>query len=136
MLETRPGLVGLHHVALTVSDVERSAEWYSRTLGFERLGELPHERFDRLALRHPEMPLLLTLLSHHGCPAGRFDETVTGLDHLAFRTQSPDDVDTWQRWLSTQEVICSDVKNGALPRSRLITFSDPDGIQIECYYSG
>ncbi|SDY93676.1 Catechol 2,3-dioxygenase [Modestobacter sp. DSM 44400] len=104
-------------------------------LGFERLGVLPHERFERLALRHPEMPLLLTLLSHHGCPAGGFDETVTGLDHLAFRTPSPADINTWRQWLATQQVNCSDVKDGALPGSRLITFRDPDGIQIECYCS-
>jgi glyoxylase I family protein len=135
MHETRPGLAGLHHIALTVSDVGRSAEWYTRVLGFERLGVLPHERFERLALRHPEMPLLLTLLSHHGCPAGRFDETVTGLDHLAFRAPSPADIDTWRQWLATQQVNCSDVKDGGLPGSRLITFRDPDGIQIECYYS-
>jgi glyoxylase I family protein len=132
---TRPGLAGLHHIALTVSDVERSAEWYTRVLGFERLRVLPHDRFERLALRHPEMPLLLTLLSHHGRPGGRFDETVTGLDHLAFRTPSPADIDTWRQWLATQQVDCSDVKDGALPGSRLITFRDPDGVQIECYYS-
>jgi glyoxylase I family protein len=135
MHETRPSLVGLHHISLTVTDVERSAEWYSRTLGFERRGVMPNERFERLALGHPEMPLLLTLTSHHGRPAGRFDETVTGLDHLAFRTRSPEDVDTWRTWLVAQQVACSDVKDGALPGSRLITFRDPDGVQIECYFS-
>ncbi len=135
MQETLPSLAGLHHIALTVSDVERSAEWYTRVLGFGRLRALPHERFERLALRHPEMPLLLTLLSHHGCPAGRFDETVTGLDHLAFRTPLPADINTWRQWLATQQVNCSDVKDGALQGSRLITFRDPDGIHIECYYS-
>ena len=135
MQETRPGLVGLHHIALTVSDVERSAEWYTRVLGFELLRALPHERFERLALRHHEMPLLLTLLSHHGCPPGRFNETVTGLDHLAFRTPSPADIDAWRQWLADQQVDCSEVKDGALPGSRLITFRDPDGVQIECYYS-
>ena len=61
--------------------------------------------------------------------------TWTGLDHLAFRVPAPQDVDAWKRWLETRHVPCSEVKDGALPDSRLITFRDPDGIQIECYYS-
>ncbi len=135
MPDSPPSLAGLHHVTLSVRDLQRSAEWYVRFLGFERLRELPHEKFDRLALRHPEMPLLLTLVSHHDGPHDTFDETRTGLDHLAFRTRSADDVEAWRTWLDSQHVLCSEVKDGALPGSRLITFRDPDGIQLECYYS-
>ncbi len=130
-----PSLAGLHHVTLTVSDVQRSADWYMRTLGFQRLGEIPHERFARLALRHPEVEPLLVLVSHHGAPAGRFDETVVGLDHLAFRAASAEDVDAWRGWLVARSVSCSEVKDGALPGSRLITFRDLDGVQLECYFS-
>lgn len=135
MPDTRPGLGGVHHVALTVTDVDRSADWYSAALGFERLGELPHERFRRLALRHPDVALVVTLLSHHGAPTVAFDETRTGLDHFAFRVPSREDVEAWKSWLETRQVVCSEVKDGALPDSRLITFRDPDGIQIECYFS-
>lgn len=135
MPDSRPGLGGVHHVALTVTDVDRSADWYAGVLGFERLAELPHERFRRLALRHPDVALMVTLLSHHDAAIGPFDETRTGLDHLAFRVAAPDDVDAWKTWLEARQVDCSEVKDGALPGSRLITFRDPDGIQIECYYS-
>jgi catechol 2,3-dioxygenase-like lactoylglutathione lyase family enzyme len=118
-----------------VSDVHGSAEWYVRVLGFERPRELPHARFERLALRHPDMPLLLTLVAHRDVVHDTFDETRTGLDHVAFGTRTPDDVDAWRRWLVTQQVPCSEVKDGALPGSRLVTFRDPDGIQVECYFS-
>ena len=33
----RPALAGIHHVAITVSDVEASAAWYERVLGLQRL---------------------------------------------------------------------------------------------------
>jgi glyoxylase I family protein len=135
MPDTPPPLSGVHHVALSVSDVHGSAEWYARLLGFELLREAPQETFDRLVLRHPDTPLLLTLVAHRDVSHDTFDETRTGLDHLAFRARSAEDVDAWRRWLETQEVRCSEVKDGALPSSRLITFRDPDGIQVECYYS-
>jgi glyoxylase I family protein len=131
----RPGLGDVHHLALSVTDVDRSAAWYAAMLGFERLAERSTEQFRRLLLRHPDSGLLLTLLSHHGSRPVPFDETRTGLDHLAFRVPSPDDVDAWKRWLEGRHVACSDVKDGALPDSRLITFRDPDAIQIECYFS-
>jgi glyoxylase I family protein len=135
MPDTPPSLLGVHHVALSVSDVHRSAEWYVRVLGFDRLREVPHERFDRLVLRHPDMRFLLTLVAHHDVPHDAFDETRTGLDHLAFRARSAEDVEAWRRWLETHGVRCSEAKDGALPGSRLITFRDPDGIQLECYSS-
>ncbi len=33
----RPPLGTLHHVAITVGDIEVSAEWYQRVLGLQRL---------------------------------------------------------------------------------------------------
>ena len=33
-------IAGIHHLGLTVSDVERSARWYEEVLGFERIGAL------------------------------------------------------------------------------------------------
>ena len=91
--------------------------------------------FERSVLRHPDTSQLLTLVAHRDVPHDPFDESRTGLDHLAFATRSAEDVDTWRRWLQTQGVGCSEVKDGALPGSRLITFRDPDGIQVECYFS-
>lgn len=33
------GLAGVHHLGLTVSDVEKSSRWYADVLGFSRIGE-------------------------------------------------------------------------------------------------
>jgi catechol 2,3-dioxygenase-like lactoylglutathione lyase family enzyme len=41
-----PAHDGIHHIKLPVSDLERSAEWYSAVLGARRLTELDHRRPD------------------------------------------------------------------------------------------
>ena len=131
----RPAISGLHHFTLTVSDGSRAAEWYADVLGFELLAAIPHPVFERLALRHEQMSTLLTVISHPATSGTTFDETHVGLDHFAFAVPAREDVDRWAAWLDSKGVQRSDIKDGALPGSRLITFRDPDGIQIECYYS-
>jgi catechol 2,3-dioxygenase-like lactoylglutathione lyase family enzyme len=41
--ETTPRLVGIHHVTLPVVDVEGTAEWFARVLGFEACIEFEDE---------------------------------------------------------------------------------------------
>jgi glyoxylase I family protein len=130
----RPTLTGIHHVSLTVPDAERSAEWYARVLGFETAGIVPGETFGRVVLRHPD-GLMLTLLQHAAGSGDGFDERRTGLDHLAFAVGSPDEVDAWAAHLDAEGVGYSGPNPGRLPNSRLIVFRDPDGVQLECYYS-
>ena len=35
--DTVPGVTGIHHISLTVSDIEASAAWYQRLLAAIRL---------------------------------------------------------------------------------------------------
>src|SRR5258705_7181486 len=35
--DTAPGVTGIHHISLTVSDIEASAAWYQRLLGAVRI---------------------------------------------------------------------------------------------------
>jgi glyoxylase I family protein len=125
---------GFHHVSLTVRDGERSAEWYARVLGFEPAGRIAGTTFERVVLRHPD-GLLMTLLTHDGGAGDDFDERRTGLDHFAFAVRSPDEVDAWAEHLRGCGVEFDGPKAGGLPGSRLIVFRDPDGVQLECYYS-
>ncbi len=129
-----PPLTGYHHVSLTVRDGERSAEWYARVLGFEPAGRIDGASFQRVVLRHPD-GLLLTLLTHDDGAGDDFDERRTGLDHFAFAVPTAEAVDDWAAHLESQGVAHDGPKAGALPGSRLIVFRDPDGVQLECYFS-
>ena len=37
-----PDVSGIHHVSVTVTDIERSVPWYSELLGLTKLMEEPH----------------------------------------------------------------------------------------------
>ena len=78
-----PPLAGLHHVALTVTDLDVSAAWYAGILGLvEQFREDSPTR--RAAVFHfPGGGHSVGLVEHVGTTRAMFDPTVTGLDHLA-----------------------------------------------------
>jgi catechol 2,3-dioxygenase-like lactoylglutathione lyase family enzyme len=65
----------------------------------------------------------------------RFDEARVGLDHLAFRVASADDVEKAAEHLDAHGISHSGIKPGRIPNSVLVVFRDPDNIQLEYYYS-
>lgn len=125
-------LNGVHHLAVSVSDLERSAAWYERVLEFRRGPAMSGAGWQALVLVHAS-GLLIKLMRHDGSPV-RFDERRTGLDHLAFRVPSAAAVDQWVRHLDAVGVEHSGGKDGSVTGSRLVVFRDPDGVQLECYF--
>jgi len=84
------------HVALTVTDLDRSAVWYERLLGVE-----PVLDEDAGGFYHKVYPLsggmLLGLHLHPGGDNGeQFRVTRPGLDHVAFGCASRDELTEWQ----------------------------------------
>jgi glyoxylase I family protein len=129
-----PPLTGIHHLELTVRDADRSATWYVETLGFEPVTSLDKEDHRVVMLRHGA-GLLLGLVQHRATGDDDFDERRTGLDHVGFAVSDAAAVEAWAEHLDALGIARSEVKDGAMPNSRLIVFRDPDGIQLECYTS-
>ena len=132
---TNPGLAGIQHVGLTVSDVELSAEWYQRVLGLERQFEEPHHHSDQggyaIVLGTPDMSLNVGL-DHHPANAGEeFDPTRTGLDHICFQVNDVAALADWADHLDRHQIENSGVYAMEGTPFRLLTFNDPDGIQLE-----
>lgn len=132
---TRAALAGIQHVGLTVTDVDASVQWYQRVLGLQRQFDEPHHRSDEggyaVVLGTPDMSLNVGLDHHPANGAEPFDPTRTGLDHVCFSVSSMDDLDGWAAHLDNEGVDHSGVNAmDGLPVS-LLTFHDPDGIQLE-----
>lgn len=127
----------IHHLGLTVRDVDVSAAWYVDVLGFERVGEFAADDGSRrkVFLRHDGLRARLGLTQHRDGPADGFDERRTGLDHLAFAIASRDDLDAWARRFARAGVTCSPVAPAnSVPGAAVLVFRDPDNIQLELFF--
>ena len=130
-----PELTGIQHVGLTVRDVEASAEWYQRVLGLQRQFEEPHHHSDEggyaVVLGTPDMSLNVGLDHHPANDGDGFDPTRTGLDHVCFQVSNTDDLTKWAAHLDRHAVTNSGVYAMEGTPFSLLTFDDPDGIQLE-----
>lgn len=96
------GITGVSHIDLSVSNRERSADWYRSVLGFEIRGERLNERagVPWVHLIHPG-GVNLALVQHPDNDGAPFDERRSGLDHLSFavatgRTSKRSAVSSWR----------------------------------------
>ncbi len=108
MLVDMAYIVGLHHAALTVSDLERSARWYQEVLGMEEVFSEQGETRAAVIMRLPETGSVLAVVQHLGGDRAPFDPRRPGLDHLAFtireRADMTDGQPAWQSTASTTTV--------------------------------
>lgn len=126
----------IHHFGLTVRNAEASAAWYVEVLGFERVGgyEDPSGERRKVFLRHPGLRARLGLVQHRTTPPRPFDETLIGLDHMAFRVASRADLDTWADRLAAAGVPASPIADSlSIDGAFVLVFRDPDNIQLELF---
>jgi glyoxylase I family protein len=124
-------LSGLHHAALTVSDVEASASWYADLLGMQVVLSGDDEQVSFRVLAHVASGTVVGLRQYHQ-PAraqDRFDEFRVGLDHLALGVPSRAALERWQDELERRRVTYTPIVETSI--GHVIVFRDPDGIQLE-----
>jgi glyoxylase I family protein len=133
----RPRLAGLHHLGISVANLERSVRFYRDVVGADLLvgpndGTSP-SFIGRMAI----LSLggrTFDVCEHSRNEGERFDPVHTGLDHLALEAESLDELQAWATWLDTCGVARSAVREVADGRGQMFDFVDPDGIQIEFMY--
>src|SRR4051812_10888700 len=101
------GISGYHHLSLTVRDLEASVSWYADLLGFAKMMEETHDGGRAVVLVQPEAGLFLGLHSHDSGDLQPFDETRTGLDHLAIGVTDRGELQAWERVLQDKGVVHS-----------------------------
>lgn len=122
-------ITGLHHLALTVTDVGRSAAWYADLLGMVEVfgGEGDDVRFKVLA--HPDSGCVIGLRQYTAGSGDSFDELRTGLDHAAFGVTSADELAGWEAALAERSIPFTPATE--TPIGTVIVFRDPDNLQLE-----
>jgi catechol 2,3-dioxygenase-like lactoylglutathione lyase family enzyme len=126
-----PDLTGIHHVSVTVSDIERSAPWYSEVLGLAELMEEKHPDGAGygVVLGKPDWSMCVGIHTHDANEGERFSETRTGLDHLSFGVSSRAELTAWEARLTELGVEHSAICD--LQGFSVLVFRDPDNIQLE-----
>jgi glyoxylase I family protein len=131
-----PSMIGYHHLSLSVRELARSVEWYRKVLGLAITGEVEGPGFRRARLRHDEVGLTLTLTCHEGGHREPFSEVRAGMDHVAFQVPSAGDLRAWKQRFEELGVEHSEIKPAAAGSGALVTFRDPDNIQLEVFFPG
>jgi len=126
------GLAGVRHVALTVSDLERSAEWYANVLGLEEQFREASPSRQAVVFAFHGGSGGVGLVQHVGSEDRAFDPTVQGLDHVAFRVASPEGMRDWARRLDAHGVSHSGVIE--VPPGQILNFKDSDGIALALFW--
>lgn len=125
-------LASFHHVALTVTDLERSAEWYVRVLGMVEAFREDSPSRKAAVYRFGHGGTSVGLVQHVGSGSVGFDPAVVGLDHLAFTVASQSDMRDWATNLERHGVAHSGPID--VPPGEILNFKDPDGIALSLFW--
>jgi len=128
----RMRLLGLHHVTVICSDLERTTAFYRDVLGLALVREGVND--DDPDARHfwfgDPQATAGTLVSFMEYP--QLDEGKVGIGsvhHIALAVGSSDEVEAWRDYLRSREVDCTEMfERGGL---RSIYLRDPDGTIVE-----
>lgn len=128
-----PSIQGASHIALTVRDMEASAEWYQRVFGWRVLRRIPagEAGTPRILLFDPATFFVVAVCQPEDGTGDRFDHRRTGLDHVALRVADRAELERWLVHLADHGVAHSPVREYDL--GGFVSFEDPDGIQIELW---
>jgi len=132
-------LGGIHHLRLTVTDIERSREFYTGLLGFNVAVGAPASHDPK---SDPSYPVLwggvvmargnyLLGLRPVAAKGDRFDEDRVGLDHLSFSVESRAALNEAIGFLDERGVPHGEVRELASFGICVLPFRDPDNIQLE-----
>ena len=125
-------VTGLHHVALTVRDLDASAAWYERLFDLELAIDEPGDERRAKVYRLRGTSAMLGLVQHGGNDGSAFRPDRTGLDHAAFAVATRAGVDAWVARLDEAGVEHS----GAIPipPGAILNFADPDGVALSIFW--
>lgn len=120
----------LHHVAIIVSDYEKSKDFYTNLLGFPIIRE--NFRADRgdykLDLKLGDMEL--EIFGIPGAPKRPNYPEACGLRHLAFKV---DHIESVIGELSQKGIETEPVRIDSFTGKKMTFFKDPDGLPLELH---
>lgn len=133
-------LHGIHHVRLTVTDIERSKAFYTMLLGADAQLDFSDQAADPEAVQDPErlyggcvfaLGDQLVGLRPVATTGDTFDSTRVGLDHLSLGVSSRSDLEAAASRLDAAGVENGGVRSLTGMGMSILSFQDPDDINLE-----
>ncbi|MGH3928465.1 MAG: DJ-1/PfpI family protein [Pseudonocardiaceae bacterium] len=126
-----PTMPAITHVAVTVTDLDVSREWYTRLLGVK-----PVLDEDTGSFHHVVYQVGDTLFGLHSFPdladgGSPFHERRVGLDHVAFGCVSRDELVEWAARLDELGLEHGEIVDASYGSG--LSFRDPDNIALELF---
>ena len=123
-------LTVIHHIAIIVSNYEKSKDFYVNKLGFQILREnYREERGDyKLDLKLGECEL--EIFSGKNNPKRPSYPEACGLSHLAFKV---DDIEKEVEELKALGIEVEPIRLDEITNKRMTFFQDPDGLPLELH---
>jgi catechol 2,3-dioxygenase-like lactoylglutathione lyase family enzyme len=119
-------MLGLRHVALNVTDVQKSKEFYTEILGMRMVWE-PDPANAYLSSGSDNLAL-------HERPSGEKLETLQSLDHVGFTVESAEEVRAWADYLERKGVTVAKPPRNHRDGSFSLYLRDPDGNLVQILY--
>lgn len=127
-----PPFTGIHHLALTVSDLDVSTAFYQRVFGFPPTSELDGENLQRRLFALPG-GTHLGLTEHSPTTTEKFTPFRPGLDHVGFGVRTKNELQAWADHLSHADIAHSGLVEA--PYGTALSFKDPDGTALEFFFN-
>ena len=128
-MSTKITTAGVHHIRLIVTDPVRSRDFYTRFLNFTVAAELP----PGFVLTNGNILLGVTPPwdETQALPNDRFSPHRVGLDHLSFGVADRAELHKAAALFEEHGVEHGEVRDLPPFGITILSFSDPDGIQVE-----
>lgn len=129
-----PITTGVHHVGLTVSDLEGSANFFTSLLGWNEVRR--NDEYPAIFVSDGNIMITLWAIKEH--PLVQFSKNKNvGLHHLAFQVASEDDLHAIYQRLSENSVKIEFAPEqvGQGPARHMICY-EPSGIRVEFIWPG
>ena len=121
----------VHHITLTVNDVEKSANWYKSLFGEAKEIHREGPGWKRIRMSWPDGLVIGVTQHDDALPEQKFSHLVVGLDHVGLACESEDEIRAWARKLDDLGFERGPFEN--VVYGWAVTARDPDSIPIEFF---